>query len=241
MRCIIVSDFHLKFYEKAEDIDRRQRVESFLISLINKIDCLILAGDIFDLWMEWNNVIIKNSFSTLKIFAQLKESGCRLIFLSGNHDFWLDKFLKENIGFEIFENFFIGELNGQRIFVSHGDLYTQNDTRYQIFRIVMRSPLSKFFFKILHPEISLAIGKLLSRSGKRRNVNFTIDEAKEKGLIDKAKSLSHEYDLIVFGHTHKPLKMNFGKSIYINCGDWINNSSYCFIDELTIDLLHYKE
>ncbi|MCL2063339.1 MAG: UDP-2,3-diacylglucosamine diphosphatase [Candidatus Cloacimonetes bacterium] len=231
MKYVIASDFHLKFYEKQSDCERRLRVETFLKSLIGKIDCLILAGDIFDLWIEWDSVIIKNYFSTLKILSQIKDSGCKMVYLSGNHDFWLDNFLENTIGFDIHENFFVATVNGKKIFVSHGDLYTKNDFRYQFFRRIIRSKIVRIFCKILHPNIVLFFGHKLSRSSRDRKMNSKICKNKEAGLIKKAELLSKEYDLIVFGHTHNPVKIDFGNSLYINCGDWINHSSYCYFDK----------
>ena len=215
-------------------------MEGFLYSLIGKIDGLILAGDIFDLWIEWDKVIIKNYFSVLKIFSLLKDSGCRLIYLSGNHDFWLDSFFKKNLGVEIYNDFFVEVVNGKRIYVSHGDLYTKNDIRYQIFRRVIRSHLVRFMCRIIHPDLCLAMGQMMSRSSRKRKISDSINYAKEKGLIDKAVSLSKDYDIIVFGHAHNPIKKEIGESVYINCGDWINNSSYCYFDSDVVELKHFK-
>ena len=226
MKIVIASDFHLKINENEFDIERRLRIEKFLKSLIGNIDCLILAGDIFDLWIEWNTVIVKNYFSILSVFAQLKDSGCRLVYIAGNHDFWLEKFLKNDIGFETYDGDFTADFNNKKIFVSHGDLYTKNDIRYKVFRRVIRSKIVKYITKLIHPDISLKIGQLMSRSSRKKVINDKKSFAKELGLKIKAESLSDEYDLIVFGHSHNPKYLKINNSIYINTGDWINQSSY---------------
>jgi len=239
MKCVIVSDFHLKINEDKNDLERRIRVESFLKSLLGKIDCLILAGDIFDLWIEWEKVIIKSYFTILKTFSLLKDSGCRLVFLSGNHDFWLDDFLKNKIGFEIYDVYFQDYINNKRVFVSHGDLFTKNDIRYQIYRKLVRLSVTRKLCQLLHPDLCLAIGQKMSRSSRERKNDNALIQVKEAGLLLKAKELSRDYDLIVFGHTHNPVKIDLEKSVYINCGDWIKNSSYCYIDSEKCELLNY--
>jgi len=241
MKYIITSDFHLKYKENADDLARRQRVEAFLLSLVGQIDGLVLAGDVFDFWMEWNKVIIKNYFTVLKVFSLLKDAGTRLVFLTGNHDFWLGEFLQNTIGFEIYENNFTDCLNGKKIFVSHGDLYTKNDLRYKVYRRCIRQ---KFIHKIallLHPDLALSVSNLFSRTSRLRKDGTEVAKKKEEGHLQKAKELSKDYDLIVFGHSHNPLRMQFDESIYINCGDWLSHDSYCYFDEETIELRQYKK
>ena len=236
MKYIIASDFHLKYIETAEDKKRRQKIEAFLKAQIGKIDGLILAGDIFDFWIEWKHAIIKDYFDIFYIFKQLSESGCRLIFLPGNHDFWIGSFLKEKIGFEIFPDYFAETINNKKVFISHGDCYTSNDARYHFFRRIIRTPLFLHFAQILHPTISLSIGNMISRTADNRVKSRKLSSSQEHGLFLKAKELSPEYDLIIFGHTHLPQKIEINKSIYINCGDWVNSYSYCYFDEEIIEL-----
>jgi UDP-2,3-diacylglucosamine hydrolase len=211
-----------------------------LKSLIGKVDGLILAGDVFDIWIEWNTVIIKSYFNILHIFALLKEAGCRLVYISGNHDFWLDDFLATYIGFEIFDNTFTETINGKKIFVSHGDLFTKNDTRYNIFRKIVRMTFLQKILKLFHPDVTLTLGKIMSRSSRKRPADSTLKIRQEQGLEETAKNYSQDYDLIVFGHSHNPKKIIFEKGIYINCGDWLTNYTYCYLDEDTIEL-KYRE
>ena len=241
MKYVIASDFHLKFIENTDDIKRRLLVEEFLRSLIGQIDGLILAGDIFDLWVEWDKVIIKNYFNVLKIFSLLKDAGCRLIFLSGNHDFWIGSFLKEVIGFEVYNDYFTDVINNKKIFVSHGDLFTKNDLRYQVFRKIVRAKLVQSIFKIIHPDFSLSIGQLLSRSSRNRKDPISLVNTKEKGLQEKAQKLCEKYDVVIFGHSHNPLKIDYNDRIYLNCGDWLKNNSFCYFDEEKIELQFYTK
>ena len=240
MKYIIASDFHLKYIETTEDKNRRLKVEAFLISQIGQIDGLILVGDIFDFWIEWNNSIIKNYFNFLFILKKLRESGCRLIFLPGNHDFWIGSFLTDTIGFEIYSGYFSETINGKKVFISHGDNYTSNDARYHFFRKIIRRPFFSHFAQSLHPSVSLSIGNIISRTTNKREKSEKLSKKQENGLLLKAEELKSEYDLIIFGHTHIPRKIEMEKCTYINCGDWVKNYSYCCFDEEKVELRFYE-
>ena len=238
MKYIIASDFHLKYFENKEDKIRRQKIETFLKIQIGKIDGLILAGDIFDFWIEWNHTIIKNYFDILHIFKLLKEAGCRIIFLPGNHDFWIASFLKEMIGFEIYPVAFSDVINEKKVYISHGDRYTTNDARYHFFRNIIRQPAFHNFARILPSTITLTIGDMISRTNNRIK-SEKLTKSQEIGLWNKAVELSKDYDLIIFGHSHIPRKIEISESIYINCGDWMKSYSYCYFDEEKIELKYF--
>lgn len=239
MKTIIISDLHLKFSENMDDRKRRERVIKFLESLKGNTDKLILNGDIFDLWFAWNSVIIRGYFRFLRLLAELNESGCELILLKGNHDFWFNDFLTEEIGLKVFDRYEF-ESSNKKILVLHGDQYTKNDFRYLIFRFIIRTPLLKKIFSIIHPEISLNIGKLLSRSSRERKKKVKIEQIKEAGLIEYAKSQFSKFDYVIMGHTHNPIKLQFENGIYLNSGDWIMHDSYIEIIDDKFELIISK-
>ncbi len=240
MRIIVASDFHLKYKENEEDLQRRERVNRFLKSLIGKTDVLILAGDIFDLWYDWSTVIIKDYFLTLKLLAEIKESGTRIIFVSGNHDFWFGDFLTKTIGLEIYDKHFSDYIGNKKFFITHGDLYTINDLRYQIYRRFIRSFFPRLVFKCLHPHLSLNIGKLFSRSSRSREASPMMKEKKEKGLLHSAEIILETHDFVIMGHSHKPKLIAMNNGWYINSGDWIKNNSFCLIENDKPELIYVK-
>ncbi|MCD4818543.1 MAG: UDP-2,3-diacylglucosamine diphosphatase [Candidatus Cloacimonetes bacterium] len=239
MKIYIASDFHLKFQESREDLQRRERVQVFLRSLIGKADVLILNGDIFDLWFVWKKVIIKSYFPILKILADIRESGCRIIFIAGNHDFWFGDFLSNYLDIEVYQDSFSGTLDGLKMFVTHGDQYTTNDKRYQIFRAFIRNRIITKTFETLHPDFALSIGSKLSRSSRRSKIPISVTQKRENGLIDFAKKKVRDNDLIVMGHSHLPKKIEFEKGIYVNSGDWIKHNTYVKIIDGKIELKEF--
>jgi len=241
MEIYIASDFHLKFVENEEDLARKERVIKFLDSLIGKADLLILNGDIFDLWFTWHKVIIKGYFPFLKKLADLRESGTRIVFIAGNHDFWFRDFLTEYIGAEVYPDTFTELLDGKKIFAAHGDVYTANDLRYKIFRSVIRNKVVMTIFEILHPDFSLSIGRKMSRSSRSRPMSTELKLRKEAGLTNFATQKLKDYDIVTMGHSHSPKKLEINGGVYLNSGDWIKNNSYIHISSGEAKLCKFEK
>jgi UDP-2,3-diacylglucosamine hydrolase len=176
----------------------------------------------------------------LKKLSELQEKGTRLVMTAGNHDFWFKDFLKNEIGMEIYPKSFIEELDGNKIFVNHGDWFTANDWRYKLFRSLIRNKLVMKFFELLHPDIALGIGKMLSRSSRDRKMPPTLKRRKEEGLVKFAQKALEKYDIVVLGHSHSPKLEKFENGIYVNSGDWIEHNSYIKITDGKLELLEYK-
>jgi len=241
MNVYIASDFHLKFEENAEDKERRNKVINFLDSIKDDADLLILNGDIFDLWFVWKKFIIKGYFPLLVKLHELRKDGVRIVFIAGNHDFWFKNFLTDTIGIEVFKNDFCETIDGVNIFVSHGDRYTSNDLRYQVFRRMIRNKFIMWIFGNLHPDIALSIGKKMSRSSRKQQTADDTLNKREKGLIQFAKKKLKETDLVILGHSHIPKIERYDNGIYANAGDWINNDSYLTMKNGKIKLHKYKK
>ncbi|RLC45692.1 MAG: UDP-2,3-diacylglucosamine hydrolase [Candidatus Cloacimonadota bacterium] len=239
MRVYFASDFHLKFIENQEDKERREKVISFLDSLVGNADLLVLNGDVFDLWFTWNTVMIKGYFPILKKLADISESGCRIVFTAGNHDFWFRDFLADYLDIELFEDSFSEVIDGKSIYVTHGDLYTKNDFRYKLFRSLVRNKIVMKIFGCMHPDFALNIGRSMSRSSRKRKVPHKLSKKREQGLIDFAKKKLNECDIVVMGHSHIPRLEKFDNGIYANAGDWVQNSSYLKMIDGKIELLNY--
>jgi UDP-2,3-diacylglucosamine hydrolase len=239
MNVYIASDFHLKFVEGKKDIITKGKVISFLDSIKDDADLLILNGDIFDLWFVWKKFIIKGYFPLLVKLHELRQNGVRIVFIAGNHDFWFKDFLTGIIGVEVYKDNFCETLDGVKTFISHGDRYTSNDLRYQIFRKIIRNKFIMWIFGNLHPDIALNIGKNMSRSSRKQQKPDGTFNKREHGLIQFSKKKLNEVDLVILGHSHLPKIEKYENGIYANAGDWINNYSYLKMINGKIELKFY--
>jgi len=191
--------------------------------------------------MEWPKTLIKGYFPILKKLADLREDGCRIVFIAGNHDFWFGSFFRDFLNIEVVCDIFRETIDAKKIFVTHGDKQTVNDLRYKIFRTIIRSSIAKFLLSLIHPEIALNIGGLLSRTSRARSVPTKGQQNRSAGLEQFASTNAKQYDIIVMGHAHTPVQKIFDDCQYFNTGDWITHNSYIEIIDGRAALLHFGE
>lgn len=243
MRICVVSDVHYKFTGlKPGDQDRQQMVLDFFRSLIGSYDLLVLNGDIFDLWSESKFGIIKQHFPLLKVLADIREAGCKLVYISGNHDFWFGDFFRDYLGAELYDRSFSLTADGKRFFFSHGDLYTINDLRYKIFRYLIRSRPIRTIYSLMHPDLALSLGNKLSRTSSKRKPQKPKQRRRSEGLELYASKLikNDKYDFVFMGHSHTPVFKPIGKGFYGNSGDWLRNFSYIKVIDGIPEICRYE-
>ncbi|MDD3234865.1 MAG: UDP-2,3-diacylglucosamine diphosphatase [Candidatus Cloacimonetes bacterium] len=229
MRILAISDCHFKYHQTdATDAQNAELLLAFLHASKGKYDMLALVGDIFDLWFDGKFTIVKQYFPLLRALADIHDAGCRIVFISGNHDFWFGDFLSKYIGMEIYPDGVTIEADGKNIRFEHGDTRTVNDLRYKIYRRVIRMEGVRRLFSALHPDFALSMGTLLSRSSRTRPENPSLRKIKTRGLKQYAKKLidNNKADIVVMGHSHFPELEPIDNGFYANCGDWIVHHSY---------------
>lgn len=244
MRICVVSDVHLKFAPwDATDRENAKLFLSFLKQSVGKYDILVLNGDIFDLWFDWKSLIIKEYFPVLHRFAELDESGCKIVMISGNHDFWFNNFFTKHLNAIVRDKSHVLNVDGKKMYFTHGDYYTFNDMRYRILRRLVRLPFSKGLFSLLHPELALRLGAKLSRSSRFRRVPALLQRKKSEGLEHHASYMIKQkaYDIVCMGHSHKPEIQQLEGGIYANSGDWTKHHSYLEIIDGEISLKFYND
>ena len=243
MRICIISDLHCKYSKlSSEDKENSALVLSFLEQAKGKYDLLILNGDIFDLWYDWKYTIIKQYFPLLVKLYEIRQAGCRIVHITGNHDFWFGNFLPDYLGVELEAESFEISADDKKIYVCHGDTHTVNDFRYQSFRKLIRLPFMKKIFGLLHPDFALGLGNMMSRSSRTRIDSSELRDKKNEGLRAYAKKLIKRgrADYVIMGHSHHPELIQYETGYYANSGDWINHHTYIEIISGKIQIKHYN-
>ncbi len=228
-----ISDIHLKFVKDEEEEIKQQKLIEFLLSIKDDAKELYIIGDLFDFWFEWYSVIPKYWFNIFFHFKILIKNGVKISFLTGNHDFYFNSYLEDEIGFICYDEkteFEIDTDSGiKSFFIAHGDGYAKKDRGYRFLKKIIRNKFSIFLFKtFIPPDLGMWIAKKTSEtSGKHRNDGPDWQEE----YFDFAKSKFKEnYDFVVLGHLHKSVRKELDGKVYINSGDWINSFSYAIFD-----------
>lgn len=234
MKIICFSDAHLLLHSSLEEEKKLTLLDEFLDYIKQeKPDQLIIAGDLFDVWFEYKLVIPKPYFKVLHQLATISDLGIKIVYLVGNHDFKFIDFFNKYLPAEIFlDPYEIDDIGGKKYLFSHGDEYTTNDLRYHLLKSILRNKFVSSLFSMIHPDIGLKLGKLFSRSSKKKQDSSSKIDRLETGLIEFAQEkINQGYNYIIMGHIHQPKSIKLGTGYYINLGDWIQHYSYLLIDE----------
>ena len=220
-----ISDAHLGLDDYEVEEARRDRLLKFLQSLRDRAGHLYIVGDLFDFWFEYRTVVPRQHFTVLHALSSLVESGVRVTYLAGNHDFWLGTFLDEQVGVETAEGPLTVTHHGRKIYIAHGHGLIYRDLGYRMLSKIMRNTLSIRLFQLIHPDCGFRIGRLASRLSRRHGKPKAWDP--RETYRDLAFSLLDQgYDVVVFGHNHCPTLQHRGESVYINLGDWLEHDTY---------------
>lgn len=231
-KTLIFSDVHLKV--SPEDRPRHARFVRFLNSFdpaeYRQVICL---GDLFDFWFEYREVIFSGYFEVLRAFANLRDAGCELHLICGNHDFWGGRFLRDELGFTIHPDCFETQLGSLRVRFVHGDGINPADRSYRVYKRFARNPFVVGAFRLIHPDWAMRIAQGVShgsRTIKKEHDPANGPEAKALQAYAQGVLARGDADVVFCGHAHAPVHLQFptptGTGTYINTGDWFHNFSY---------------
>jgi UDP-2,3-diacylglucosamine hydrolase len=230
--CYIFSDAHLGYSSAGVERD----VLDFLRSLRHRAGSLVINGDLFDFWFEWEHVIPRPAFRVLAALADLREAGVRILMIAGNHDCWGGEVLRRDVGLDYRVGPWTGVLAGWRAHVEHGDgLREEQDRVYRRWRRVLRHPASVRAFRFLHPDWASALAR---RTSDASRVRHNADEG--AGLRAVATSVlagTPGLKLVVYGHSHMAaLERLPGGAVYANSGAWVTEPTYVLVNPDRVSL-----
>lgn len=235
-----ISDAHLGTDDYAAEAGKRDRLLDFLRSLRGRTGQLYIVGDLFDFWFEYRTVVPRQHYTVLHALSSLVESGVRVTYLAGNHDFWLGTFLDEQVGVETAEGPLTVTHHDRKIYIAHGHGLISRDLGYRLLSKIMHSAISIRLFQLIHPDCGYRIGRLASQLSRRHGTPTAWDP--REAYRDLAFSLLDQgYDAVVFGHNHCPTLQRSGEKVYINLGDWIRHDTYGVLREGKMCLKKYRD
>ncbi len=238
-----VSDIHLGAGSVAEQREVERTFLDFLAMIEEDAETLVLAGDIFDFWFEYKQVVPKGFVRVLGRLAELSDRGVKVIMLTGNHDMWVGDYLTKECGITLYTKPQILELAGKKIFVAHGDnMNIENQPILRVMNAMFRSKVLRWLVTwLVHPNCFMRFGKWWS--GRSRKSHGAVTDAKVlQPLIRYASEYAakHNVDYFVFGHMHYASDVVEPERILF-MGDWHTQPSYIALDnDGKIELKFYK-
>ena len=236
MAVYFISDAHLGQADRGKEELKFRKLCSFFDMVAAKGERLYILGDLFDFWFEYKHAIPKEHVSVLFELSKLIESGVKLTYITGNHDFWLGDLLTRRLGVEVFKDELTVTHDGKRIFLIHGDGLAKKDRGYRILKKIMRNRFNIFLYRQVPPDIGIPFAKFCSRLSR----GHTSERPKESFLREyrdyAQRRLNDGYDCVISAHTHYPEQIEYENGVYINTGDWCVNFTYAVLKDGRLEL-----
>lgn len=220
---VVLSDIHLGTYGC-----RAKALEAYLKSI--RPEVLILNGDIVDVWQFSKRYWPKSHMKIVRHFFHLLSKKTEIIYIPGNHDEIMRRFVGMSVGKLKVQNKVRLNLNGESIWIFHGDAFdvTMQHSRW----LVKLGAIGYDLLILLNAFVNFSLGLL----GKER-ISFS---SRIKASVKKAVSYINSFeetvvqiaadqgfDTVICGHIHQPAdkQMPVGNRQvrYLNSGDWIEN------------------
>lgn len=237
----VISDVHLGTYGcRAKE----------LLSYLKSIDpqTLILNGDIIDIWQFSKKYFPKSHMKVLRYILKMAMNGCKVIYITGNHDEMLRKFVGMDFGNIHLVNKIEMDLNGRKTMFFHGDVF---DFSIQHAKWLAKLGAKGYDLLILINTFVNYISEKLG--GKRVSLSKTIKNSVKQAVsfvqnFEEAAvnyALSQDCQAVVCGHIHQAadcmVETKESAIHYLNSGDWIENLTALEFHEGVWHLHQYVE
>ncbi|MBM3916143.1 MAG: UDP-2,3-diacylglucosamine diphosphatase [Sphingomonadales bacterium] len=223
---VILSDVHLGTYGSRA---------SELVAYLKSIDptTLVLNGDFIDIWQFSKRYFPAAHMEVLKTIASMLTNGTKVYYITGNHDEMLRKFKGFKMGGLEIQNKLLLNLPTGKAWIFHGDVFdtTMKHSKWVAklggkgydLLIVLNTLMNWISEKLGRGRISLSQKVKDSVKGVVKYVNNFEETAAEIAMCSN-------YQYVVCGHIHQPqIKKMMGKDggevLYLNSGDWVENST----------------
>ncbi len=233
-----ISDVHLGLESPDEEAAKEARLIQHLRRFAADAERLYIAGDLFDFWFEYRHAIPSDGLEVLAVLRELVNSGVKVHYLAGNHDFALGSYIRDTIGCVVHLQPTEAVCGDIRFFLHHGDGLAENDLGYRILKKVLRSPVSQALWRLVHPDFGFGLARRVSHASR----GYTTDRDYGTGArMDEAleRFAAEGYDFLVMGHTHvAEVRPITDTTTYVNLGTWVGGGSpYARFEEGVLEVV----
>lgn len=238
---VVISDIHLGAF----GCHAKELLE-YLRSIRPKT--LILNGDIIDIWQFRKAYFPKSHLMVIRHITGLIAKNTKVIYITGNHDELMRKFVKFNLGSFRLVNKLLLDLNGNKTWIFHGDVFdiTMQHSKwlarlgsvgYDL--LILLNGIVNFVLSVLGRE-KISFSKRVKNSVKKAVSYINKFEETAAGI-----AISKGYSYVVCGHIHQPqmrtITNSQGEVVYLNSGDWVENLSSLEFHHGEWSIYHYRE
>lgn len=230
-KIFFASDQHFGAPTKEASKPREQKFLKWLDEIKDEAEAIFLLGDLFDFWFEYKRAVPKGFVRVLGKLAEFADEGIQIHFFVGNHDLWMSDYFETELGIPVYHKPKEFTFNNKTFLIGHGDGLGPGDKGYKRMKKVFTHPVSKWFYRWLHPDIGIKIASYLSVKNKlisgEEDIKFLGEDNEWLVQYCRRKLTQKHYDFFLFGHRHLPMEIMVSEtSKYVNTGDWISHYTY---------------
>ncbi len=228
MKSIFLADSHLR---NPEDQSYKELIH-FFRQLPDDLDNLFILGDFFEFWHGYQDVVFAHCTPILTALKELSEKGVKIYFFAGNHEVSSGPSLAEIATF--YADDATIEIDGQKIYLAHGDRMNPADYLYRFWRGLLRHRFTLKLIDLAPTGLTLKIADFLSTDTQTVQNRKKFIPPQVFRTCANLFSGPDDIQAIVIGHFHQERQETFpaiseNKSLYI-LGDWVNNRSYLLLE-----------
>ncbi len=239
MKVVFIADAHLKGLD-----DPYQKSLCTFLDNMRNVDKLVILGDLFEFWTGFNDVVYYHYLPVLTRLLTLGQKGTEIIYIEGNHDFFMGPFFTDILGARVHANPFELDLEGKRFYLGHGDTVDRN-LKYAFWRALSRSFIFRTLYRVLTPSVIWKIAGFLSQKSRIYHERAISIEAHHRGFA--RERIREGFDGVMLAHTHiarlveeEVSGIKGGrKGLYLNPGSWMDESTYIVYEDGKFSLERY--
>src|ERR1039457_2132249 len=199
MRTIFLADAHLV----SPNEENYRLLLRFLRELEGNTETLFIMGDLFDFWLGFPTNPLRQFDELLAALQSMVRSGCRLVYFEGNHDFHMGTIFRQQLGAEIHTGPAVITVQGQRLFLCHGDQINHHDRGYRLLRLLLHNRLAAAAVNFVPPLFALRVRDWL-QSASRAGYQAKLQRWNYPAIIRAfARTVRQQgCDGLVTGHFH---------------------------------------
>jgi UDP-2,3-diacylglucosamine hydrolase len=199
----LLGDAHLR-----ESDPEVGRFIEFLEALPRDFAALAILGDLFSVWIGRAELLHAHHERVLEALRRLRARGCRLIYVEGNHDFFLRR-LYAGDPFDLLAERGIDLVaGGHRLHLAHGDLMNRRDRQYRAWRAISKNPLFFAAFNLVPRRRRIRLADDLERGMARTNMEFRGGFPIAECLAECRPLVRAGTEVVVYGHFHEERRID---------------------------------
>jgi UDP-2,3-diacylglucosamine hydrolase len=195
---VLAADSHL-----GDDERETERFVRFLRQVGPTAATVILAGDIFDLWIARPGLERPFHAAVVDAARDLRRAGVRVKYVQGNRDYFVADHYRAGPFDAVAEESLIELHAGRRIHVAHGDLVNLDDRQYQRWRRASRSAPARAVFGLIPAGPAGRLSAYLERRFRTTNRRYRVGFPLAQAEAYARRAFAAGAQALVLGHFHE--------------------------------------